>query len=120
MIDADSVTGTGGSGYILTAAKKGGDLFYMNGSWESNVIVDLTTDPNGSFYDNSTVGFYIDSSGYIYVYKNGTLLGVSTGALAASYDGANVYFGASSNQDGLYDATFTGFRVYDGNKYGGA
>lgn len=119
MIDADSVTGTGGSGYLLTATKKGGDLFYMNGAWESNVIVDSTTDPNGSFYDNSTVGFYIDPSGYVHVYKNGTLLGVSTGALAASYDGASIYIGSSSNQDALQNSTFTAFRVYDGNKYGG-
>ena len=120
MIDADSITGAGGSGYILTAAKKGGDLFYMNGAWESSVIVSNATDADGSYYDGSTVGFYIDSTGKIHVYKDGTRLGASAGTLAASYDGANVYFGSSGNNDSLYNATFTGFRVYDGNKYGGA
>lgn len=119
MVDHDSVTGTGGAGYILTADKKGGDLFYIGG-WESSVIVSAAADPDGSYYDDSTVGFYIDSTGKIHVYKDGTRLGASAGTLAASYDGANVYFGSSSNSDTLYNATFTGFRVYDGNKYGGA
>lgn len=119
MVDHDSVTGTGGAGYILTAEKKGGDLFYIGG-WESSIIVSAAADPDGSYYDGSTVGFYIDSTGKIHVYKDGTKLGASAGILAASYDGANVYFGSSSNSDTLYNATFTGFRVYDGNKYGGA
>ena len=120
MVDADSATGTGGSGLILSGGKKGGDLFYMNGSWESRIIVDDTTDADGSYYDDSTVGFYVDSDGYISVYKDGTLLGTSAGALAASYDGSNIYFGSSANTDALFDANFSAFRVYAGNKYGGA
>ena len=119
MVDSDSATGTGGAGYILTGAQKGGDLFY-NESWETSVIVSNSVDADGSYYDGSTVSFYIDEDGYISVYKDGTLLGTSSTALSASYDGANVYFGSSSNNDALYNATFTAFRVYDGNKYGGA
>lgn len=120
MVDHDSVTGTGGAGYILTGSVKGGDLFYI-GAWETNnIIVSQATDPVGAYYNNSTVGFYIDSTGKIHVYKDGTKLGASAGTLAATYDGANVYFGSSSNHDTLYAASFTAFRVYDGNKYGGA
>lgn len=119
MVDHDSVTGTGGAGYVLTGAQKGGDLCYI-GAWDSNIIVSQASDPNGSYYDNSTVGFYIDSAGKIHIYKDGTKLGASVNELSASYDGANVYIGSSSNNDSLFNATFTGFRVYDGNKYGGA
>lgn len=116
MVDADANTTQGGSGYIITGTKKGGDIFYMNGSWESSVIVDKTTDSNGSYYSNSTVGFYVDNSGYVSVYKDGTLLGTSSTALSSDYDGKNVYIG-SSLTDYLPNATFTGFRVYEGNIY---
>lgn len=118
VIDHDSVTGTGGAGYVLTGTQKGGDLCYIE-SWDGNIIVSQASDPNGSYYDGSTVGFYIDTTGKIHVYKDGTKLGASSNALSASYDGANVYIGSSGNNDALYNAAFTGFRVYDGNKYGG-
>ena len=120
MVDSDTATGQGGSGFVITGTKKSGDLFYMNGAWESNVIVSDSVDADGSYYDDSTVGFYIDDDGYISVYKDGTLLGTSANALAVSYDGDNIYIGSSADADALYYATFTAFRIYEGNKYGGA
>ena len=120
MVDADNNTATGGTGYIITGTNKGGDLFYIyNSGWESNnIIVGVATDADGSYYDNSTIGFYVDSDGYCSVYKDGVLLGTSSGVFSSDYNGKNVYIGSSgNNNEYLYNAVFTGFRVYSGNIY---
>ena len=116
MVDSDSDTSSGGSGYITSGTKKGGDLFYMNGSWESAKIVDASTDADGSYYANSTLGFYVDADGICKIYKDGTLLGTSSSAFNSSYNTKNVYIG-SSNADRLSDLVVTGLRVYEGNRY---
>lgn len=113
MVDADSNTATGGNGYIISGTAKSGDLFYM-GTWDTNVIVSNSIDVNGSYYDGSTVGFYISSDKHISVYKDGVLLGTSTSTIANT--GTNIYIG-STGSDYFDDALFTGLRVYGGNIY---
>lgn len=116
MVDTDTTTSSGGQGYITTGYGKGGDLFYI-GAWEtSNIIVSADDDADGSYYENSTVGFYVDSDGYVSVYKDGTLLGTSTTAISKS-TGANIYIGSSGTGDYLYDLIVTGYRIYEGNIY---
>jgi len=117
MVDSDDDTAQGGSGYII-ANSKGGDLFYM-GAWESsNVIVSKTTDPDGSYYSGSTLGFYVDADGYCSVYKDGTLLGTSSNAFGSSLTGKNVYIGSTgTNAERLDTSVFTGYRIYEDNIY---
>lgn len=116
VVDSDPNTGQGGSGFVTSGTKKGGDLFYINGAWNSNVIVNSATDSDGSYYNDSEVAFYVDSDGYVSIYKNGTLLGTSSTAMPTTLEGYNVYIGGNEG-DNLYTAVFTGFRVYEGAIY---
>lgn len=119
MVDVDSYTASGGSGYVISTLYKNGDLFYINGAWESNVIVSSSVDSQGAYYSGKTVAFYVDSSGYVKVYVDGSYVGISSTVMPNS-DGANVYIGSSQkpnsteNTDNLHTSVFTGFRVYNG------
>lgn len=118
MVHDNSGTANGGSGYILTGTRKSGDIFYVNRAWESSAIVSNTQDPDGSYYNNSTLGFYVDDDGYVSVYKDGTLLGTSSTAFPTTLNGQNVYMGnGGGSGDYLFNSTFTGFRIYEGAKY---
>lgn len=120
IVDSDNYTSLGGSGYILTGERKGGDLFYINGGWEeSNNIVSDANNPDGSYYNNSTIGFYVDNDGYVSVYKNGALLGKSSKVMP-NETGSNLYIGSSgdsSRLDTLRDIVISGYRVYSGFIY---
>lgn len=117
-VDGDANTGSGGACYIISGNKQGGDLFYIGGWESSNIIVPVADDANGSFYNGRTVGFYVDDAGYCSVYVDGVYIGKSSSVIAASFNGKNVYIGGSS-ADSMYNATFTGYRIYEGFKYRG-
>ena len=119
IVDSDNLASFGGSGYVLTGGRKNGDLFYINGGWESNSIVSKTDNPDGSYYNNSTLGFYVDNDGYVSVYKNGVLLGKSSKVMP-NETGSNLYIGSSgdsSRLDALRDTVISGYRVYSGFIY---
>ena len=118
MIDTDAFTAQGGAGLVLTGAKKHGDYLYYNGAWQEKILTD-NDDLYGEYFDNSTVGFYFDEYGYLFVYKDGQLIGQSLSTFNNA-DGQNVYIGSTStsySSDDLEMATFTGFRIYEGFIY---
>lgn len=111
MIDSDTDTSVGGSGFIISTGYKGGDLFY-NGQWESNLILTAAQDNRGSFFSGKTACFYVGNNGIVSIYVDSQLVGRSSTSMPAP-NGQSIIIG-SSDGDCLYDALFTGMRVYEG------
>lgn len=126
MFDTDNITGTGGAGLIDCAGanSRRGWAFYLGSAWDSTYIVQgVGMDDKHTYFNGKTVKIYLDSSGYATVYRKDIgssdstyeLVGSSTGALN-NYTNGHVYIGSSGNADSIANATFTGLRIYDGEK----
>ena len=126
MFDTDAITGTNGAGFIDCAGANGrrGWAFYLGAAWDSTYVVQgVGTEDMHAYFNGKTVKIYLDSSGHATVYRKDIgssdstyeLVGSSTGALNTFTNG-HVYIGSSGNNDSIANATFTGLRIYDGEK----
>lgn len=123
MISSGSNTELNGNGFVLAGTRKNGDLFrsydtaQSANAWEdSNILINDTTDPDGSYWDNSTMGLYVDNDGYAHLYKDGTLIGSSVNIINPSTYYDDICIG-SSGSDFLNTSVYTGLRIYEGNIY---
>ncbi len=130
MVDTDNETDAGGSGFIFTGSRRSGQNpngygIYTGSAWDSQTFDNIgTATPensyNNRFFDGKTLKFYISSEGKCSVSYKTTgaddstyvFLGTSVGAFA-SYTNGHVYIG-SNKGDFLYQSTFSGLRVYEG------
>lgn len=104
------IMATDANGFIY---RSNGKWAFYNGNWTESDITD------GSYFDNSTVGVYIDTDNYWHIYKNGVLVYEPSLSQALNY---NYYYNClligSYTDNTINNARITGIRVYIGNHYG--
>lgn len=94
---------------------------YTGTTWDAAVFEDSSLSSAGCF-DGKTVKIHVDSSGYMKVYtktigaSDSTYTLVYQSATAVSNYYANLYIGASAGNDSIANATFSGLRIYEGEK----
>lgn len=79
---------------------------FYTGNWDDSSITD------GSFFDNSTVGIYIDVNMKWHIYKDGVLVFEPRRALTVNYA-----FWIGSSDNSINNAIIPAVRLYFGNKY---
>ena len=91
--------------------RSNGKWAFYSGSWNESIITD------GSYFDDSTVGIYIDSNNYWHIYKDGVLAYEPNMSRELSYytNCSLLYLGSTGNS--INNARITGIRVYIGNHY---
>ena len=89
-----------------------------NGGWDttfSGTYAGNTTEARSAF-SGKRVTMYIDSSGYMYIYADGTLVGQSANPIGSSYTTSNTYvYVGSSASDHLETLTVESLKVFEGN-----
>jgi hypothetical protein len=98
-------------GFIYRNTGKWAFYSVYSGSWDESNIAD------GSYFDNSVVGIYIDANNKWHIYRNGVLVYEPTLALGLSNDRFNSLMIGSYEGHSINNARITGFRVYIGNYY---
>lgn len=125
MVDTDDKTSQGGAGLLYSPGTNNryGWWFYLGSTWAAQATYGGSSagDYLGVF-DGKTLKVYLDANGVAYVYTKNIgaddstyqLIG-SSGSALNNYTNGHVYIGSSSG-DSIANATFTGLRVYEGEK----
>lgn len=114
-VDPDTAYG-GGSGLIFSGQAGRTWTIYTGSAW-STITGRLSTDV--TFFNGKTIRVYVDEDMIWHIYCKDTgssdpfvLFGTGASAMR-TYTNGHVYIGGSRD-DGVAPATFTGFRVYEG------
>ena len=117
-------TNSGTAAFLNGVSSKLGWWFYKGSAWDSAAMIAGTSADNfqRDYFNGKTVKIYLDSDGYAKLsYKTigaddstYTVVGTSGGVLN-DYTNGHVYIGGDQ-ADYTANATFTGFRVYEGEK----